>query len=58
LLKDETPICRGEDRKEEIEEVKLDIKNEYGTITEFYFMLSLSVNTLLIPVFKRFEELV
>ncbi len=36
----------------------MDIKQTYGTISEFFFMLSVGIDTLLIPVFKRFEEIV
>lgn len=72
-LNGETPICAKsiEDSKEEVEEsafddeitttdhkAKLSFPKEYGTITEFYFMLAESIHYGLIPIIKRGEDVV
>lgn len=41
----------------EVEEAKLEIKNTYGTVTEFYFMLCTAIDYCLMPIFKWFEDI-
>ncbi len=51
-LTDETPICTDKEQKK-----ALKFQKEYGTISEFYFMLSMSINYGLLHMFHKCEDI-
>lgn len=58
----ETPLCTKKYDDEEKEESSFDdgsstAPKDYGTVTEFFFIFCVGVNTLLSPIFKWFEEI-
>lgn len=58
----ETPLCNKKYEDVKIEESAFDdesvpITSNYGTVTEFFFALSMGMNTLYSPILKRYEEL-